>query len=226
MTPMKKTLTLLLAFSFAFLFVLTANAQSDESIWITTDTTSYKAEEIVIVKLNAASSTSIQGFTFQIRYDAECLKPLRAASPISGMNGLQLPQTEGLVDASFASTTPQSAIGVLAEISFQTLGGCQTEVYLESASLAIRSESGFATPLEGIALLERNIPIKVDNEVGNAQAPIQVSGDGSTISLEPTATSQEGPNWAAALAVILLFSIITAVVVVIIVVYRRSHYTT
>jgi len=219
---MKKNTTLLLAFLFVLLSVSTVNAQAAESIWLTTDATSYKAEEIVVLRLNAASSTPIQGFTFQIRYDPKCLKPLKAVSPIAGMNGLQLPQTEGLVDASFASTTPKSALGVLAEATFQTLGGCQTELYLESAALAIRNESGFAAPLEGIVLLERNVSLNIDNAVGSAQTPVLASG-GDTLSLEPTeSTNSQGLDWAAVVAVSLLFFVVIAVFVVIILVYRRS----
>ena len=97
-----------------------------ESIWLTTGTTEFKTGETFIVLVNGASVTPIQGFTFQIRYDPACLKPINTSSPISGMTGLSLPQTSGLVDASFASTTPQMANGVLAEVTFQTLGGCQT----------------------------------------------------------------------------------------------------
>ena len=126
---MKKIIAFSLTFIFLILSVANVNAQASESIWMTADATSYKTEEIVLVRVNAASTTPIQGFTYQIRYDPKCLKPLNAVSPIAGMNGLQLPQTTGLVDASFASTTPRSALGVLSEVSFKTLGGCNTELY-------------------------------------------------------------------------------------------------
>jgi len=127
---MKSTTALILAIILSFSFVFTAHAQTSESIWLTASTTSFKTGETVTVLVNAASVTQIQGFTFQIRYDPACLKPVNAASPISGMNGLGLPQTPGLVDASFASTVPQTANGVLAEVRFEALGGCQTKLMM------------------------------------------------------------------------------------------------
>ncbi len=217
---MKKIKALLLAFLLIFLAVTTVQAQASESIWLEADTTAYKTEEIVIVRMHGASSSPIQGFTFQIRYDPSCLKPLNASSPISGMNGLQLPQQAGMVDASFASTTPQTALGVLAEATFQTLGGCQTELYLESAALAVRSEEGFAVPLEGITLGERNVSLNIDNSVGSAQEPALL---GAPLSLEPTEGNSQSPDWAAAVAVSLLFLVVMAIVVVILVVYKRSY---
>lgn len=219
---MKKIIAFSLTFIFLILSVANVNAQASESIWLTADATSYKTEEIVLVRVNAASTTPIQGFTYQIRYDPKCLKPLNAVSPIAGMNGLQLPQTTGLVDASFASTTPQSALGVLSEVSFKTLGGCNTELYLESAALAIRNESGFAAPLEGITLLERNIPLKIDGALGNAQVPPLADAGGDSLSLAPAETTTQGPDWAAAFAVALLFFIVIAVLAVVIFTYRRS----
>jgi len=38
------------------------------------------------------------------------------------------------VDGSYASTTPQTVNGVLAEVRFTALQGCQTGLYLESAA--------------------------------------------------------------------------------------------
>ncbi|MBT3339221.1 MAG: hypothetical protein HN855_14775 [Anaerolineae bacterium] len=218
---MKNTKALFLALIFIFLSVITANAQASESIWLEADAAAYKTEEIVTVRLNGASSTPIQGFTFQIRYDPNCLKPINASSPVAGMNGLQLPQNIGLVDATFASTTPQAALGVLAEVSFQALGGCQTELYLESAALAVRDASGFAVPLSGIALGKRNIPLSIDKTVGNIQEPALL---GTPLSLEPTVSANsQSPDWAAAIAISLLFFVGMAVVAVIFVVYKRSY---
>jgi hypothetical protein len=136
---------------------------------------SYKTGETIIVTVNAASATPIQGFTFQIRYDPACLQPTNATSPIPGMNGLQLPQLSGLVDASYASTTPQIVSGVLAEVRFVTLGGCQTNLKLESAALAIRNEQGFAAPLPGVTLGEKSIALNIDKERGVSDT-LPVSG--------------------------------------------------
>ena len=166
---MKSIKVFVLAIIFTFISVFSVSAQTPETIWITASTTSFKTGETVIVTVNAVSATPIQGFTFQVRYDPACLQPIHATSPISGMNGLQLPQTTGLVDASFASTTPQVANGVLAEVRFITLGGCQTNLTLESAALAIRNESGFAAPLTSVTVGEKNIALNIDKEKGASQ---------------------------------------------------------
>lgn len=208
---MKKIIAFLFAFILIFLSVRPVNAQVSESIWLEAGTTTYKTGEIVTVRLNAASSLPIQGFTFQIRYDPACLKPLNASSPILGMNGLQLPQTSGLVDASFASTAPQSALGILAEVSFLTLGACQSNLYLESAALAIRNSEGFAAPLTGITIGERNIALVIDKIEGEAQVQMPM---GTPLSLEPSESSnQNTPDWAAIVAGTLLLLVIGGVLV-------------
>ena len=152
------------------------HAQAPESIWLAASTTSYKAGDTVVATINAHSATPIQGFTFQIRYDPACLKPSNAASPIPGMNGLQLPQTSGLVDASFASTVPQRADGILAEVRFLSLASCQTQLVLETAALAIRNEQGFAAPLKGIATGEKTVALDIGPGAGAAQPTQPVIG--------------------------------------------------
>src|SRR5262245_58972376 len=104
---MKRIFALILATGLAFFSLLNAHAQSTDSIWLTASTTEYKTGETVMVTVNATAATPIQGFTFQIGYDPACLKPINATSSVPGMNGLALPQTSGLVDGSYASTTPQ-----------------------------------------------------------------------------------------------------------------------
>lgn len=158
-----------------FLLALAApvKAQSPESIWIAASAASFKTGETVVVSVNGVSAAPIQGITFQIRFDPSCLKAVNAASPIPGMNGLSLPQLDGLVDASFASSTPQIANGLLAEVRFITLGACQTSLALESAALVIKNESGFAAPLPGVTLGEKNIPLTVSAEKGTSEnAPL------------------------------------------------------
>ncbi len=186
------------AFILAIIFTLTAmvnvNAQTAESIWLTANRTAYKTGETVIVTLNAASATPIQGFTFQIRYDPDCLKPVNASSLIPGMNGLPLPQLTGLVDGSYASTTPQTVNGVLAEVRFTSLKGCQTNLVLESAALAIRNASGFAAPLSGVALGEENIALNIDKEIAASQPPQPISG--SILPLDPPPADEGIPGWA------------------------------
>lgn len=166
------SLAILVALSLMF----SAQAQIPESIWLTASTTIYKTGETVRVALNASSATPIQGFTFQIRYDPSCLRPVSASSLISGMNGLPLPQLTGLVDGSYASTTPQLVNGVLAEVRFTSLQGCQTGVYLESAALAIRNPEGFAAPLANVFIGERNVSLIIGRETAESQSLLPESG--------------------------------------------------
>jgi hypothetical protein len=198
---MKPLTGFFLAIILSLAFVMNANAQNAESIWLAANTTSYKTGETVIVTVNAISATPIQGFTFQIRYDPACLRPVNASSTIPGMNGLPLPQLIGQVDGSYASTTPQTVNGVLAEVRFTTLGGCQTNLTLESAALAIRNESGFAAPLTGVALGEKNIALNIDKAVGTSQPTQPLSG--SILPLDPPAVRQTIPGWAIGLLVML-----------------------
>ena len=219
---MKNIKAIFLASIFILSFVTIASAQETESIWLEAPTTAYKTGETVIVRVNAASSTLIQGFTFQIRYDPNCLEPLNASSPISGMNGLQLPQSAGLVDASFASTSPTTALGTLAEVSFRALGGCQTNLHLETAALAARDASGFAVPIQGVTVETGSLPISIDTAVGEAQDPVPL---GEPLSLAPAeATQTKSPDWAAIIAISLLFSVVAAVLgTVIYLIYRQSR---
>src|SRR5664279_3993505 len=128
---MKPFSACMLAFGLVLASVMTVSAQGAENIWLTANTTAYKTGETVIVTLNASSATPIQGFTFQIRYDPGCLQSVNATSLIPGMNGLSLPQSSGLMDASYAGSTPVTANGPLAEIRFLALKGCQTNLTLE-----------------------------------------------------------------------------------------------
>lgn len=203
---MKRILTIPLALLFAFVLVLGVHAQSTDSIWLTASTTAYKTGETVIVTVNATAGTPVQGFTFQIRYDPACLKPMNASSPVTGMNGLPLPQISGQVDGSYASTSPQVVNGVLAEVYFQALKGCQTNLTLESAALAIRNAEGFAARLPGVAIVGNNVALNIDKEAGAAQ-PIPQTG--ANLPLEPTifeTTDQGKYGW--------VISLIAALVVV------------
>lgn len=188
----------LIGFVSAILIVLIGvnpvRAQTGESIWLTANTTAYKTGETVLVTVNASSTTPIQGFTFQIRYDPACLEPVNASSPIPGMNGLPLPQLTGLVDGSYASTTPQTVSGILAEVKFTALKGCQTGLTLESAALAIRNTEGFAAPLSGVLIGEKNLSLNIDREVVAPQ-PAQVESSGSILSLAPPKAEPVIPLW-------------------------------
>ncbi len=185
--------------------VANVSAQSPDSIWLTATTTSYKTGETVKVTLNAESATPIQGFTFQIRYDPACLQPVNASSPITGMNGLPLPQVSGLVDGSYASTTPQTVNGVLAEIRFTTLGGCQTGLTLESAALAIRTTEGFAAPLPGVAISGKSIALMIDKETVGAQPAEPETG--SVLPLDVPPVTRSGiSGWLIGLVIALIFA--------------------
>ena len=198
------TLAVLVALCLGF----DAQAQMMESIWLSASNPAYKTGETVVVTLNASTATPIQGFTFQIRYDPSCLRPVSASSPISGMNGLPLPQLTGLVDGSYASTTPQLISGILAEVRFTALKGCQTDLTLESAALAIRNAEGFATPLSSVLVGERNVSLSVSSELGAAQ-PSQPE-TGSVLALDPPADTNEGVSqwWIIAAVLITLLGLL------------------
>lgn len=182
---------IILALIFSVFSFFYASAQSPESIWLTLDKTEHKTGETFKILVNAASVTQIQGFTFQIRYDPACLKPINSSSPIAGMNGIPLPQSSGLVDASYASTVPHSINGVLAEVTFQTLGGCQTNLFLESAALAIRNAEGFAAELPGVTVNQSSFPLNIDSAKGDAQDQSLL---GTPLPLDPTADSSDPTN--------------------------------
>ena len=186
---MRSITAFLLALVLTFTVAITANAQSTESIWLTVNTTTYKTRETVIATLNASSATPIQGFTFQIRYDPACLKPINAVSQVPGMNALPLPQIAGLADGSYASTAPQTISGVLAEVRFEALGGCQTSLNLESAALAIKNESGFAAPVANVTVAKESVPLTIDKALGEASAD---SLNGSVLPLEPPPAVRQG----------------------------------
>jgi hypothetical protein len=199
---MKSLSVFLLAILLTFTFVISASAQATESIWLTANNTAYKTGETVIVAVNASSTTPIQGFTFQIRYDPACLKPVNAASTIPGMNALPLPQISGLADGSYASTTPQTVNGVLAEVRFTALKGCQTNLTLQSAALAIRNGSGFAAPLAGVTIGQKEVALSVAKEAGVAES---AQPSGSILPLEPPPAARQGiPVWTIGLLVFLL----------------------
>ena len=194
---MKRILALVFAMLFTFAVAVNASAQTSDSMWLTADTTAYKTGESVIVDLNAFSATPIQGFTFQIRYDPACLEPVSASSPVAGMNGLPLPQLTGLVDGSYASTTPQTVSGKLAEIKFNALKGCQTGVTLESAALAVRSAEGFAASLPGVSIGASNVSLNIDRQAVSPQ-PAQVES-GAILPLNPPEAPQRNLLWTLAM---------------------------
>ena len=206
--PMKPVPAFIIALILIFSSVFVVNAQAAESIWLSANTLAFKTGETVTITVNAVSGTPVQGFTFQIRYDPACLQPINATSPIPGMNGLSLPQNTGLVDATFASTTPQAVNGVLAEVHFLTLAGCQTNLTLESASLAIRNESGFAAPLNGVTMGEKNVALVIDKAAG---VPSTSVVSGTPLALGPT----QPPGSDSSIVTTALLILLLAVIVII-----------
>jgi hypothetical protein len=132
------------------------------------------------------------------------------------MNGLSLPQNTGLVDASFASTTPQAVNGVLAEVHFLTLAGCQTNLTLESASLAIRNASGFAAPLNGVTMGEKNVALVIDKAAGVPSTPAL---SGTPLALGPSQPS-ESDNPIVITALLILLVAIVVIIAISFGVYR------
>ena len=200
---MKKLTSFLISLLFSLNVIVNVSAQSSETIWISATQTSYKTGETVTFNFNGISAAPIQGFTFQVRYDPSCLKPLNAASPIVGMNGLLLPQDVGLAEVSFASTTPQIANGLLAEIRFTALAGCNTSISLERASLAIKNESGFAAPLPGITTGEKAISYSISSEKGSAEN-MPLLGTPLSLDVEPVDDSSQSLTVALAIIGIIL----------------------
>jgi hypothetical protein len=87
-------------------------------------------------------------------------------------------------------------------VRFVTLGGCQTNLTLESAALAIRNESGFAAPLEKVAVARESIALTVDKALGEASTE---SLTGSVLPLEPPPAANRGfGTWTIVLLAILL----------------------
>jgi hypothetical protein len=201
---MKRIFACIFAILFTVGVTTHVNAQTAESIWLTASTTAYKTGETVLVDINASSATPVQGFTFQVSYDPDCLQPVNASSPIPGMNGLPLPQLMGLVDGSYASTSPQIVSGVLAEVRFTALKGCQTSLRLESAALAIRNAEGFAAPLSGVLIGERSLSLFIDKEIGVA---LPYQPDGSILPLEPAEVDQGMPVWVIGMLLVILFGL-------------------
>jgi hypothetical protein len=189
---MNKISALVLFVAVSLTSAFAVKAQTAETIWIQTSTLAYKIKETVTVTINGVSATPIQGFTAQIRYDPACLQPLNGTSPIPGMNGLAVPQASGLADVSFASTTPQIANGVLAEVRFTALEDCQTSLNLETAALVMRNESGFAVPITGVNINQNAIVLNIDSAVGSPQPA--ASGE-SVLPLVPTIFPEKHVNW-------------------------------
>lgn len=207
---MKNLSVLILLIVVSLSSALTVHAQTAETFWIQSNAAAFKTNETVTVTVNAISATPIQGFTAQIRYDPACLQPLNGTSPISGMNGLAVPQQAGLADVSFASTTPLTVNGVLAELRFTALKGCQTSLTIESAALVVRSEAGLAVPVSGININQTPLALSIDSAKGNSQP--EISG-ASVLPLAPAAAAKASPlNWRTmgllGLTVIIIASII------------------
>jgi len=216
---MKKLSLIVFLVMVSLVSVVIVHAQSTESLWIQANTTIYKTNETVTVTVNGISTTPIQGFTAQIRYDPSCLQPESGTSPISGMNGLAVPQQAGLADVSFASTTPQTANGILAELRFKALKGCQTSFTLDSAALVVRSEAGLAVPVPGINIDQTPLMLNIDNTEGSPQPQV---ADQSVLPLTPAnAPASFSINWRM-IGFMVLAAILIAFIIGLLVVLKPS----
>jgi len=216
---MKKLSLMIFCVILSLLSVANVHAQSTETLWIQASGTAYKTNETVNVTVNGVSTTPIQGFTAQIRYDPSCLQPENGTSPISGMNGLAVPQQAGVADVSFASTTPQTANGILAELRFKALKGCQTSLMIESAALVVRSEAGLAVPVAGIQVNQTPLMLNIDSTQGSPQP--EVAGP-SVLPLTPAnAPASFSINWRM-VGLLVLATILIAFIIGLFVVLKPS----
>ena len=175
---MKTLATYLLAFMLSIVSFLPAHAQAAESIWMEVDKDSFNAGETITVTLNAISSTPIQGFSFKLSFDPACMEPSQPVSLLQGLNYMSVPQTSGMVNAIFASSTKITANGALAKVSFTAKSACQTSINLTKASLVVENADGLAASLPGINL-------------GVSSQQITVTGDSAPAA---DATAQSGGN--------------------------------
>jgi hypothetical protein len=198
---MKRLPSLLLAVSLALVFVWSAQAQTPESVWLSAAATTFKPADTVSVSVNAISGTPIQGFSIQIRYDPACLQPTETTTPIPGMNLLSLPQIPGLLESTFASTTPQIVNGVIADVHFTALAQCQTALTLEKVDLAVKSPEGIAVPVIGLTMGQQTVDLTV--------------GPGAPVTAVPTGEAAPAgggiPVWAIVLLALLVLLIVFVV---------------
>ncbi len=165
----------LIAFFLAVILLLSTSlvgfAQAAETIWMETDKDSYNPGEAVTVTIKANSASTVQGFTFNLRYDPACLQPEIPSSLVPGLNYMALPQTDGIVSAIFASTTKINVNGGIASVVFKARSSCQTSLSLVKASLAVAGADGLAASLPGITLGTSSIMITVSG-TGAAGSPV------------------------------------------------------
>ena len=170
-------------------------AQAAGTIWMETSQQSYAAADTIIITVNATAAAPIQGFTFQLRYDPACLQPAIPTTLLSGMNYMSVPQSSGLVDAIFASTTPLTVNGAMAEVQFTALASCQqTTLTLENASLAVLDASGMAVPLPGISLGASSLVLSVGGAAASVLQPTSIVAANPTHTIESASTSMPEVN--------------------------------
>ena len=209
-------LTLILIFAAS----LRAHAQEAETIWIETSILAYEADEPISVSLYGISATPIQRFRFQISYDPACLRLETITSAIDGFNPLPQTPADGLVSATFASETPQTVAGLLAEIQFSALADCQTTLVLETAALETLDAAGNALPLEGIGLGGGLLDLTVRAPSGSA--PPQPTAETSGMpGLEPI-QAEPYPALTLGWPILLLVGLLGAGVIIVIIGLSRE----
>jgi hypothetical protein len=181
---------IILVLALAFGLLPGARAQAAETIWMEMSTSTFSVGETLTVTLKSNSANSFQGFSFQLRYDPACLQPVAINSLVAGLNSMSVPQSAGLVDAIFASTTPLSANAALAEVKFNTLAPCQTSLNLESASLVVSDASGMAVPLQGVSVGTSTFVVNVGGAGVTGPQATTAPATSATTSPEVAATPQ------------------------------------
>jgi len=149
---LKQLTALILTLLIALSALTGVSAQADETIWMEIDKESFTVGESITVTLKTNTTRPVQGFTYQLRYDPVCLQPGIPLSKAAGLNTMAVPQTEGMVEAVFASTTPIDVSGSLSEVKFNTLKNCQTSLKLEKANLVVADKNGMAVTQPGISM--------------------------------------------------------------------------
>jgi len=174
---LKQLTALILTLLIALSALTGVSAQADETIWMEIDKESFTVGESITVTLKTNTTRPVQGFTYQLRYDPVCLQPGIPLSKAAGLNTMAVPQTEGMVEAVFASTTPIDVSGSLSEVKFNTLKNCQTSLKLEKANLVVADENGMAVAQSGISM---GISSLLINVAGTATAQSASTAESET----------------------------------------------
>lgn len=144
-------------------------AQSPESITISSRVVEQNQQTQVEVVIAATSATPIQGISFLIKYDPDCLRPSGMRSLVLNLNNTSMPQSESAVEGIFTSTDPLPANGNMVMVTFIPAAACQTELALEKAQLIVLNNEGLAQPLIGVSVDKSPVPVSISQEQVSAE---------------------------------------------------------